>query len=181
MRSLLGHIREWGCGTSRDAQVSHKPLWRTQISFCVGPLSLQDDFAAIVLDVRMPDMDRLRNGRNDSQPSIETGTHTRPHGISERGGTCSRGYDLGPVDFLLRPIMPEALHSKVAALVELSRVNANLKVQTAALRHQAEVLQKAEKKFRSLLEAAPDALIVTNRDGDSAQRSTREPIWLRSG
>lgn len=53
--------------------------------------------------------------------------------------------------------MPEALHSKVAALVELSRANANLKVQTAALRHQAEVLQKAEKKFRSLLEAAPDA------------------------
>ena len=35
-----------------------------------------------------------------------------------------RGYDLGAVDFLFKPIVPEVLRSKVAVFVELSRGNA---------------------------------------------------------
>ena len=69
-----------------------------------------------------------------------------------------RGYDLGAVDFLFKPIVPEILRSKVGVFVELSR-------NTALLRRQAEVLGKAEQKFRSLLEAAPDAMIISAEDG----------------
>jgi len=46
-----------------------------------------------------------------------------------------RGYDLGAVDFLFKPIVPEILRSKVGVFVELSR-------NTALLRHQTEVLGK---------------------------------------
>ena len=70
-----------------------------------------------------------------------------------------RGYDLGAVDFLFKPIVPEILRSKVSVFVELSR-------NTALLRRQAEVLGKAEQKFRSLLEAAPDAMIISSEDGE---------------
>ncbi len=74
------------------------------------------------------------------------------------------------MDFLFKPIVPEVLRSKVAVFVELSRTNAKLKEQTEALRKQAEILQKAEQRFRSLLEAAPDAMLVctgkTARDRD---------------
>src|SRR6185295_20380813 len=55
--------------------------------------------------------------------------------------------------------VPEILRSKVAVFVELSR-------NTALLRRQAKVLRKAELKFRSLLEAAPDAMIISSEEGE---------------
>src|SRR5947209_17078325 len=66
---------------------------------------------------------------------------------------------MGAVDFLFKPIVPEILRSKVSVFVELSRNN-------ALLRRQAEVLVKAEAKFRSLLEAAPDSMIISSEDGE---------------
>src|SRR5260221_3705434 len=72
-----------------------------------------------------------------------------------------RGYDLGAVDSLFKPIVPEVLRSKVGVFVQMSR-------NTSLLRRQTEVLSKAEQKFRSLLEAAPDAMIISSEDGQIA-------------
>ena len=119
---------------------------------------LHDDFAAILLDVKMPDMDgfqtaeliRSRKRSRHTPILFLTGYKSDEH--------LFRGYDLGAVDFLFKPIVPEVLRSKVGVFVELSR-------NTALLRRQAEVLSKAEQKFRSLLEAAPDAMIISSEDG----------------
>jgi len=119
---------------------------------------LNDDFAAILLDVKMPDMDgfqtaeliRSRKRSRHTPILFLTGYKSDEH--------LFRGYDLGAVDFLFKPIVPEVLRSKVGVFVELSR-------NTALLRRQAEVLSKAEQKFRSLLEAAPDAMIISSEDG----------------
>jgi PAS domain S-box-containing protein len=119
---------------------------------------LDDDFAAILLDVKMPDMDgfqtaeliRSRKRSRHTPILFLTGYKSDEH--------LFRGYDLGAVDFLFKPIVPEVLRSKVGVFVELSR-------NTALLRRQAEVLGKAEQKFRSLLEAAPDAMIISDEDG----------------
>ncbi|HWY46687.1 MAG TPA: ATP-binding protein [Bryobacteraceae bacterium] len=119
---------------------------------------LHDDFAAILLDVKMPDMDgfqtaeliRSRKRSRHTPILFLTGYKSDEH--------LFRGYDLGAVDFLFKPIVPEVLRSKVGVFVELSR-------NTALLRQQAEVLSKAEQKFRSLLEAAPDAMIISSEDG----------------
>lgn len=127
---------------------------------------LNDDFAAILLDVRMPEMDGFETAelirsrpRSRQIPILFlTGYRNEEH--------LFRGYDLGAVDFLFKPIVPEVLRSKVAAFVEFSRSNAKLKEQADALRKQAEVLQKAEQRFRSLLEAAPDAMVVCRADGE---------------
>jgi PAS domain S-box-containing protein len=119
---------------------------------------LDHDFAAILLDVKMPEMDgfqtaeliRSRKRSRHTPILFLTGYKSDEH--------LFRGYDLGAVDFLFKPIVPEVLRSKVGVFVELSR-------NTALLRRQAEVLSKAEQKFRSLLEAAPDAMIISSEDG----------------
>src|SRR6202162_3660680 len=119
---------------------------------------LEDDFAAILLDVKMPEMDgfqtaeliRSRKRSRDVPILFLTGYKSDEH--------LFRGYDLGAVDFLFKPIVPEILRSKVSVFVELSR-------NTALLRRQTEVLGKAELKFRSLLEAAPDSMIISDEDG----------------
>jgi len=127
---------------------------------------LNDDFAAILLDVRMPDMDGFETAelirsrpRSRRIPILFlTGYRNEEH--------LFRGYDLGAVDFLFKPIVPEVLRSKVAVFVELSRSAARLQEQADQLQKQAEVLRKAEQKFRSLLEAAPDAMVMCRPDGE---------------
>ncbi len=141
---------------------------------------LEDDFAAILLDVRMPEMDgfetaeliRSRPRSRQTPILFLTGYRNEEH--------LFRGYDLGAVDFLFKPIVPEVLRSKVAVFVELSRTNAKLKEQTEALRKQAEVLQKAEQRFRSLLEAAPDAMLVCREDGEIVMVNSQAEILFNS-
>src|SRR5580692_1387732 len=142
---------------------------------------LDDDFAAILLDVRMPEMDGFETAelirsrpRSKQIPILFlTGYRDEEH--------LFRGYDLGAVDFLFKPIVPEVLRSKVAVFVELSRTNAKLRQQTDALRKQAEVLEKAKQKFRSLLEAAPDAMVVCREDGEIVMVNSQTEILFHCG
>jgi len=126
---------------------------------------LEDNFAAILLDVKMPEMDgfetaeliRSRPRSRNTPILFLTGYKSEEH--------LFRGYDLGAVDFLFKPIVPEVLRSKVSVFVELSRKADLLEQQAATLREQAATLQKAEQQFRSLLEAAPDSMIICQSNG----------------
>src|SRR5258706_3674222 len=119
---------------------------------------LEDDFAAILLDVKMPEMDGFETAQ-----LIRSRKRTRHTPILFLTAYRSdeqliRGYDLGAVDFLFKPIVPEILRSKVGVFVELSR-------NTLLAQQQATILRKAEQKFRSLLAAAPDAMIISSEEG----------------
>jgi len=142
---------------------------------------LHADFAAILLDVRMPEMDGFETAelirsrpRSRQTPIIFlTGYKNEEH--------LFRGYDLGAVDFLFKPIVPEVLRSKVSVFVELGRSSAKLKEQADALRKQAEILTKAELKFRSLLEAAPDAMVMCRDDGEIVMVNSQTEVVFGCG
>jgi PAS domain S-box-containing protein len=121
-------------------------------------MCLEHDFAAILLDVRMPEMDgfetaeMIRARKRSLQTPILFVTAYRSD------EQLFRGYNLGAVDFLFKPIVPEILQSKVNVFVDLRRTE-------QLLRRKAEELASAEQRFRAVLEAAPDAMVITNQAG----------------
>ena len=135
-------------------------------------LCLDHDFAAILLDVRMPEMDgfetaemiRLRK-RSRHTPILFLTAYRSDEQLF-------RGYDLGAVDFLFKPIVPEVLQSKVSVFVGLSRSE-------RLLRRQAEELARTEKRFRAVLEAAPDAMLITAEDGTIQLANSRVDALFR--
>jgi PAS domain S-box-containing protein len=119
---------------------------------------LDSDFALILLDVKMPEMDGFQTAELIRARKRSLHTPILFLTAYKSDDHLFRGYDMGAVDFLLKPIVPEILRSKVSVFVELSR-------HATLLRRQADVLAKAEQKFRSLLEAAPDAIIISSETG----------------
>src|SRR5208283_6008714 len=103
---------------------------------------LDADFAAILLDVKMPEMDGFQTA--EMIRSRKRSRHTPILFLTayKSDEHLFRGYHLGAVDFLFKPIVPEILRSKVAVFVELSRGNAKLRQQADALRKQAEDLHR---------------------------------------
>jgi len=81
---------------------------------------LREEFAVVLLDVSMPEMDGFEaaqlihaHPRFEKTPIIfVTGIH-----VSELDRL--RGYKAGAVDYVSIPVVPEILRSKVAVLVEL--------------------------------------------------------------
>ncbi|MFZ6185022.1 response regulator [Nannocystis pusilla] len=101
---------------------------------------LEQDFALIILDIQMPDMDGFETaamirGRERSRriPIIFLTAFNRSD------TQVHRGYALGAVDFLFKPIVPEILRSKVAVFADLYR-------KTEEVRRQAEQLRIAERQ-----------------------------------
>src|SRR3984957_5875419 len=96
---------------------------------------LQHEFAVILLDVNMPGMDGfetaflIRQRRNSEHTPIIFVT-----GISDTETHVSRGYSLGAVDYILTPVMPEVLRTKVSVFVELFKKNQLLRQQAEGLR-----------------------------------------------
>jgi signal transduction histidine kinase len=116
---------------------------------------LKRDFALILLDVAMPDLDgyetaeliRLRE-RSRETPIIFLTANYRSD------AHVFRGYSVGAVDYLFKPFSPEILQSKVAVFVELFLKRETLKRQRQALLHAHEELEdRVRARTRELAEA----------------------------
>lgn len=112
---------------------------------------LDQDFALILLDVRMPGMDgfetaRLIRGRERSRltPIIFLTA-----AADEVTSVC-RGYEVGAVDYLVKPLVPEVLKSKVSVFVELHRKTAELSREIAERRLAEQRVRDSEEKLRAL-------------------------------
>src|SRR4051812_3972914 len=103
---------------------------------------LNHDFSVILLDVNMPGMDGFETAQLIRQR--KSSQHVPIIFITAMGDEmhAARGYALGAVDYILSPVVPEVLRSKVAVFVDLFKKTEQVKRQAESLRHRAAQLQK---------------------------------------
>ncbi len=95
---------------------------------------LEQDFAMILLDVRMPGLDGF-----ETAELIKERTRTRDVPIvfltaaRDEVSEIARGYGVGAVDYVLKPFDPDLLRSKVAVFAELEASRRALKRSEALL------------------------------------------------
>src|SRR5688572_8519423 len=113
-------------------------------------LALKNDFAVILLDVRMPGIDgfetaRLIRSRDRSKltPIIFLTA------AADEMTSMFRGYEVGAVDYLMKPVVPEVLKSKVAVFVELFRKSERLRESEDKLRRLAAHLISVREEERA--------------------------------
>jgi signal transduction histidine kinase len=113
---------------------------------------LHQDFAVILLDVQMQDMDGFetaalirKRARSQQTPIIFLTALNSNH-------SRFQGYASGAVDYLLKPFEPQVLLSKVAIFIELFK-------KTEALRTQTEQLMRLNQELRAERDLAESAQI----------------------
>ena len=134
---------------------------------------LADDFAVILLDVRMSGMDGFETAelirqreRSERTPII----FVTAYGAGE--ANLERGYRLGAVDFIFAPVVPEILRTKVSVFVDLMLKTDEIRLQAERLRElerrelsrrleRAELGRlQAEARFASVLDFAADGIVA---------------------
>jgi PAS domain S-box-containing protein len=114
---------------------------------------LQTEFAVILLDVSMPGMDGFETAALiRKRPATEHTPIIFVTSLNQSENQIARGYQLGAVDYILSPIVPEVLRSKVSVFVELFKRTEEIKRQGERLR------QLEEAAFTRRLNEAVDRL-----------------------
>src|SRR3954462_10149673 len=103
---------------------------------------LNDDFAVILLDVNMPGMDGFETASLIRQR--KSTEHVPIIFVTAFGDEnhSARGYQLGAVDYIQTPVVPDVLKTKVAVFVELFAKTEQVRRQAQWLRQRATQLHK---------------------------------------
>lgn len=134
-------------------------LLRAQTGNQAFEILLQEEIAVILLDVNMPGMD-----------GFETAAQIREHprfaktpiifvtAVNTSDLDRIRGYEIGAVDYVSVPVIPEILRAKVSVFVELHR-------KTRELERVNQSLSESEQRMRAILDTANDAIITIDTGG----------------
>jgi len=158
---------------------------------------LQHEFACILLDVQMPEMNGF-----DAAQIIKSRERSRYipiiflSAISKEDSYVFKGYSMGAVDYVFKPFNPDVLRSKVAVFVDLylkqqqimeqAELLAESQRRELELEHRAELLETEAKSAAQLAELnkqlqdrqkeLEQAMGVRNRFYASMSHELRTPI-----
>src|SRR5262245_55495152 len=140
---------------------------------------LRREFAVILLDVNMPDIDGLETASLIRQ--YKKSAHTPIIFITAYADEVqtAKGYSLGAVDYILSPIRPEILRSKVNVFVELHQLQQSIRqmaeervalAQAEAARRAAEEANRRKDEFIAMLSHELRNPLAPNRTGNEVIR-----------
>jgi len=147
--------------------------------------SLFNDFAVILLDVQMPELDGFEtakllrgNQRSHDTPIIFVTA------INKEIRHINQGYESGAVDYIFKPFDPFILKSKINIFVDLFEKNRKIKQQAALLRHLesqdkerqiSEMRQESDRSYSHLADSVPHKIVKVEPSGKIVYLNQR---WL---
>ena len=112
---------------------------------------LRNEFAVVLLDVRMPLMDGFETAQLIRQrPRSELTPLIFVTALDQAETDMGRGYNLGAVDFVFAPVVPAILRAKVSVFIELYRAQ--------------QELRRYRNQLETLVEERTIALTAINRE-----------------
>src|SRR5262245_44899529 len=108
---------------------------------------LRHEFAVILLDINMPSMDGFETAELIRQRKSSRSTPIIFLTAEGDEMHVARSYSLGAVDYILTPVVPDVLRTKVGVFVELFR-------KTQQVKHQADSLRRRARQLHELAQAS---------------------------
>jgi len=124
---------------------------------------LETDFALILLDILMPVMDGFETATLIRK--LKRSRHTPIIFLTaalEDAQSVFRGYEVGAVDYILKPVNPDILKSKVAVFVDLYGKSAELATQVQQRKIAERELSKVNESLETKIRERTASLIAAN-------------------
>ena len=138
---------------------------------------LEQEFAAILLDVNMPEMDGFEVARLVREhPRMERTPIIFVTAVNVSELDRLKGYELGAIDYIAVPVVPEILRGKVAVLVELYQRRGQLQAVNAALSaartkldvEHEKALADRDAQLQAVFEHPSDLIVVLKAERDAS-------------
>ncbi len=145
-------------------------------------LVLEYDFALVLLDVQMPEMDGF-----ETAELMKGSEKTRDipiiflTAISKEQSHVFKGYEAGAVDYLFKPLEPEILKGKVKVFLDLYRQKKALERTTSELQQTIIDLRLSEEELKKAKERTEAAIQVKSEFLANMSHEIRTPMNIILG